>query len=550
MKTSKKLLFAFITITLLQACNRTKIEADLILKNGTIYTVDSCFSKAECLAVKDGKFIAIGDTKEILRKYEAEEIIDASGQYIYPGFMDGHCHFVGYGENLVRWADLRGCTSFEEVIERLQQHQSQNPSEWLLGRGWDQNLWKKTVFPTNDTLATVFPGEKVILTRIDGHALLASDEVLALASLDGKSIIEGGKVMTENGRPTGILLDKAADMIREMIPECNTEEESKAILLAQKNCFAVGLTNVTDAGLKSYIIKMIDSLQQEGALKMNINAMINPDEESLKLFMSHGPIVKEKLTIRSVKLYADGALGSRGAKLLEPYSDAPETSGLMTEENDFYRNICERAKTAGFQVCTHAIGDAAVRNILEIYSKALEGNNDLRWRIEHSQVVNPKDFALYRQYSIIPSIQSTHCTSDMGWAKERLGTERLSTSYAQKTLLKQNGWIVNGTDFPIEDINPLYTFYAAVFRQNLKGEPKEGFQMENALSRADALRSITIWVAKGYFAEKRKGSIEIGKDADFVMLENDIMTCDGKLIPNTKVTETRVEGEKVYSIKD
>ncbi|MBP5240294.1 MAG: amidohydrolase family protein, partial [Bacteroidales bacterium] len=280
--------------------------------------------------------------------------------------------------------------------------------------------------------------------------------------------------------------------------------------------------------------------------KIKINAFLNDDSATLDYFLPKGIIVKERLSVRTVKLYADGALGSRGANLIEPYSDDPANRGLMINTLEYLENVCRRAYDAGYQVGTHAIGDAGVRNVLKVYAKFLKGHNDLRWRIEHSQVVDSNDIALFGEYSVIPSIQSTHATSDMGWAADRLGKDRVRYAYAQQMLLQQNGWLVNGTDFPIESIKPLYTFFAAVARKDLNGNPAEGFQMENALTREQALRSITIWAAKGYFEEKNKGSIEAGKEADFVVLDSDIMTISEMQIPQTAVLQLFVSGERVF----
>ena len=514
------------------SCNH-KTPVDLIVHNAKIYTVDADFSMAEAFAVKDGRFVAVGGEDDIMGRYEAVETIDAEGKYVYPGFMDGHCHFVGYGEQLVRWCDLKGCLSFDEVIERLHQHDSLHPAEWLLGRGWDQNLWTPTEFPDNQRLAEEFPGRKVLLTRVDGHAVLVSKEVLDLAGITKDYRQEGGKVILKDGQCTGVLLDNTADVAKALIPPMTRDERIHALLQAQENCWEVGLRSVTDAGLAIETIELIDSLQEAGLLKIHVNAMINPDDETMDYFMGRGIIDKEKLTVRSVKIYADGALGSRGAKLLEPYSDAPETSGMILESDEFYRHVCQKAYDAGYQVCCHAIGDGGVHHILDIYSEFLKGPNDLRWRIEHSQVVAEEDFQRYHDYNVIPSIQTTHCTSDMDWAGERLGPERIKNAYAYQRLLQQNGWVINGTDFPIEDINPLYTFYAATERKHLNYDSpengiiltpsSEGFQMENALTPEQALRSITIWVAKGCFLEDRKGSIEVGKDADYVILDWDLI---------------------------
>ena len=521
-------------LCLMNSCNH-KTPVDLIVHNAKVYTVDDNFSIAQAFAVKDGKFVAIGDEASLMSHYVAKETIDAEGNAVYPGFMDGHCHFTGYGENLVRWANLKGCRSFDEVIERLKEHDSLYPAEWLLGRGWDQNLWEGAEFPDNTRLAEVFPNRNVLLTRVDGHAVLVSQEVLELAGIDESTKMEGGMALIKNEHCTGVLLDNMADAAKALIPPMTTEQRVQALLKAEENCKAVGLTHVTDAGLDIATIELIDSLQEAGLLRMHVNAMVNPDDETMDHFMKQGIIDKERLTVRSVKIYADGALGSRGAKLLEPYSDDPTHSGLMVESDDFYRHVCQKAYDAGYQVCCHAIGDGGVHHILDIYSEFLKGKNDLRWRIEHSQVVDDADFQRYGEYSIIPSSQTTHCTSDMDWADERLGEERIKNAYAYQRLLQENGWVVNGTDFPIEDISPIYTFYAAVARKHLDGTPAEGFQMENALTREQALRSITIWVAKGCFLENRKGSIEVGKDADFVILDRDIMTVAENEIPETQV---------------
>ena len=520
-------------LSFMTACN-PKTPVDLIVHNANIYTVDDDFSKAQALAVKDGKFVAVGDEESIIRQYAAQETIDAQGDAVYPGFMDGHSHFTGYGENLIRWADLKGCCSYDEVIERLKVHDSLYPAEWLLGRGWDQNLWEVAEFPDNTKLAESFPDKKVLLTRVDGHAVLVSKEVLALANIDANTKMDGGMAIVKEGRCIGVLLDNLADAAKALVPKMETAQSIQALLKAQENCMAAGLTSVTDAGQDIATIELIDSLQQAGQLKMHVNAMVNPDDETMDHFMRQGVIDKERLTVRSVKIYADGALGSRGAELLEPYSDDPTNDGLILESDEFYRHVCQKAYDAGYQVCCHAIGDGGVHHILDIFSEYLKGKNDLRWRIEHSQTVADADFQRFGEFSVIPSIQTTHCTSDMDWADERLG-ERIKNAYAYQQLLQQNGWVINGTDFPIEDISPIYTFYAAVARKHLDGTPAEGFQMENALTREQALRSITIWVAKGCFLEGRKGSIEVGKDADFVILDRDLMTVAENDIPMAKV---------------
>ena len=325
---------AFIALILIfmSSCTR-KTPVDLIVHNANIYTVDNDFSKAQAFAVKDGKFVAVGDEETIMNQYTVKETIDAQGDAVYPGFMDGHCHFTGYGENLIRWADLKGCQSFDEVIERLKVHDSLYPSEWLLGRGWDQNLWEVAEFPDNEKLAEAFPEKKVLLTRVDGHAVLVSKEVMELAGINESTKMDGGMALIKDGHCTGILLDNLADAAKALVPKMENDLRVQALLKAQENCMGVGLTSVTDAGLDIATIELIDSLQQAGQLKMHVNAMVNPDDETMDHFMRQGVIDKERLTVSSVKIYADGALGSRGAKLLEPYSDDSTNDGLILESD-------------------------------------------------------------------------------------------------------------------------------------------------------------------------------------------------------------------------
>jgi predicted amidohydrolase YtcJ len=527
-----------------------KQTVDMIVYNARVYTVNSKFEIAEAFAINDGRFLIVGTNKEILRRFESAKTLDAKGKPVYPGFNDGHCHFYGFGENMIRYADLAGTKSFSEVIDRLKLHYEKYPSDWILGRGWDQNNWESKQFPDNNELEKIFPEKKIYLIRIDGHAALVSKQALKSAGIDAKTKIIGGEIeKNKQGQLSGILIDNAMDEVRNTIPGLSSQQKETALLEAQKKCFAVGLTSVTDAGLPFQIIDLIAAMQLQNRLKMKMNIMIDPDSATLARFLSNGPTVKDRLSVRSIKLYADGALGSRGAKLLKPYSDAPDKTGMILFDRQYYEDICAQALAAGFQVNVHAIGDSANRMVLGIFGKYLKEENDLRWRIEHAQVIDPSDFELFGKYSIIPSVQSTHCTSDMHWADERLGSERIKSAYAQKQLMNQNGWLVNGTDFPIESINPINTFYAAVARKDSEGKPNGGFQSENALSREDALRSITFWPAKGAFEEIVKGSIELNKYADFVILDRDIMTANESEILRTNVIKTISSGEIVFEIE-
>lgn len=538
------LIFVLLTISMmvLSACS-SKEKVDLIVYHATIYTVDKAFDKATALAVKDGKIVAVGNDKEILKKYTAPQSVDMKGRAIYPGFNDGHSHFLGYGVWVTRYANLVGTQSYHEILEILKNFAQDTTKQWILGRGWDQNDWQKQVYPTNQALNALFPNRPVVLTRIDGHAVLANEKALEIAGITAKTKMDGGEVVLKKGQPTGVLIDNAADLMKEKIPPLTTAQKIDALQQAQKDCFAVGLTTVTDAGLDNADILLIDSLQKAGILTMRIYAMMNPTKENFDFFFPQGPWHKKRLTVSAIKLYADGALGSRGALLLKPYSDMPGHYGLQLHPKSYYDSICTLAYKYGFQVNTHAIGDSGNRLILQTYARHLRGKNNLRWRVEHAQVIAPSDFHYFADYSIIPSIQSTHCTSDMYWAEKRLGKERIKGAYAYKKLLDENGWEINGTDFPIEDISPLKTFYAAVSRKDLNGWPPGGFQPENAISRQEALRSITLWPAKGSFDEKQKGSLEVGKVADFVVLNRNIMTCPEQDIPKVKVLATYVNGK-------
>lgn len=530
------------------ACGQ-KTEADLLLCNGKIYTVDSNFSITEAMAVKDGKVLATGSNNEIKKSFTSENIIDLQGGIVYPGFIDAHCHFYGLAL-MLQQADLKGATSFKMVVERLKAHQTKLHPHWLLGRGWDQNLWEDKNFPDNTLLDENFPDIPVVLTRVDGHAVIANSKALELAGINTKTQIDGGKILKKNGKLTGVLIDKAADLMKEFVPKPKGDELAALLQEAQKKCLATGLTTVADAGLSKETVLFLEQMQSDGLLKIYIYAMLDPSKENIDYFVKKGIYKKGRLHVCSIKLYADGALGSRGACLLQPYSDDAANFGLMLETFDSLRYYCNIAYENNYQVNTHAIGDSAVRQVLKIYAEMLKEKNDRCWRIEHSQVVDPKDIRKFGDFCIIPSVQPTHATSDMYWAEARLGKERVKNAYAYNALLSQNGWIPFGTDFPIEEIDPLLTFYAAVFRKDIKGFPENGFQTENAVTRADALRGITLWAAKACFEENEKGSLEAGKYADFVILDKDILTIPEKEVLSTKILKTFIRGENVYSAND
>ncbi len=541
----KKLLPAL--LLLLAACKQN-YNADLLVKNAVVYTVDSNFNIATAFVVKGGKILAVGATADLEKQYHARQVIDAGNQPVYPGFIDAHTHFYNYGLTLQE-VNLVGTKSWGEAVDSVLSFSKLNADGWLIGRGWDQNKWVVKQFPTKGKLDSLFPARPVVLTRIDGHAAIANQAALNIAAIKAGQKIDGGEIETINGKLTGILVDNAVRLVTHHIPAPTDEQSQAALLGAQANCFAVGLTTIDDCGLDYNVISPIRQMQNKGDLKMRIYLMLSDKPENYAYLFKRGIIKTPRLNVRAFKVYADGALGSRGACLLQDYSDQKNWKGFLLSSQQHFADVAQKIYDHGFQMCTHAIGDSANRVMLHIYAKMLKGKNDKRWRIEHSQILAPGDIALFGENSIIPSVQPTHATSDMNWAIKRLGEKRLKTAYAYQQLLQQNGWIPLGTDFPVENINPMYTFYAAVERKDLQGLPAGGFQMENALSRKQALMGITVWAAKANFEEKEKGSIEPGKYADFVILDKDIMKINGSDLPKVKVMKTYINGEKVYEQK-
>lgn len=536
---NKKLLL-FLLI-LLSSCSE---KVDLIVHNANIYNLNSSLDKTSSFAVKDGKFIYVGND-EILSKYSSTNIINAQGLPIYPGFIDSHAHFfdLGYYLNQV---DLKNTNSLKEVIERVMSFDSENKSEFLIGRGWDQNDWINKEFPDNLLLNKEFPDKAVVLRRIDGHAYLVNDFALELAGIDNLTDVEGGEFIKKNGKLTGVLIDNAMRLIDEIIPEPTEEQSVEALLSAQDLAFENGLTTISDAGLTKSQIDLIDELQNDGILKIRIYAMIENEPKTLKYYLDSGPYKTDRLNVRSVKVYADGALGSRGALMINDYSDRKGFKGIIRTPIDSIQNLAFKLAGTGFQMNTHAIGDDANRIVIKAYRDALFDYRDPRWRIEHAQVVSEDDFEFFNS-KIIPSVQPTHATSDMYWLNDRIGPKRAKNAYAYKKLLEKSGVIAFGTDFPVEDISPIMTFYSAVARKDLSGYPEGGFQIENALGRIDAILAMTISGAYANFEEEEKGSIEIGKFADFIILDNDLIESDENRIPYTNIVATFLNGELVFN---
>ena len=538
-------LLAVAAILLFSSCINQRV--DLIVHHAHIYTVNNDFATAEAMAVQDGKIVAIGTNDEILKEYKSDSLVDAKGAAVYPGFIDAHAHFLGYGQTLYA-VDLMFVPTWEEAIARVKDFAAKHPGKgWIKGRGWDQNRFPGKQFPTNAELNVLFPDRPVLLERVDGHASIANDFALQLAGVQPGQTIEGGQFMMQDGKLTGLLVDNAVGVVESHVPAATRNDYKDWLTAAQKNCFATGLTTVTDCGLSPEDIDNVDALQKSNDLKMRLYVMLSDKPASYaSKYFTGGGYVTERLMVKGVKVYGDGALGSRGACLLQPYADKAGWSGFLLSSPAHFDSIAAKLINTDFQMCTHAIGDSANRTILNVYAKYLKGKNDKRWRIEHAQIVNPADFHLFGDNSIVPSVQPTHGTSDMYWAGDRLGAERLKGGYAYKQLLEQNNWLPLGTDFPVEEINPFKTFLASVARQDSKGFPAGGFQMENALTREQTIRGMTIWAAKANRMEKQVGSLEVGKKADFIILDKDLMKVPTDSILLVKVLKTYLNGERVH----
>ncbi len=534
-------------LLVLHACAFNK-QADSLIVNARIYTVDSLFSVAEAMAIRDGKILETGTRALLEGKYAADTVLDMNGRTIVPGLNDAHAHFVQYALGL-REANLVGATSWTETIERVKTFFTNRPDGWVIGRGWDQNDWPVKEFPDNLDLNTLYPDRPAVLIRIDGHAALANETALRLAGIQPGNTLVGGEFVTRAGALTGLLIDNAVDRVTGLIPTPTEEEYTQSLMQAQSNCFAVGLTSITDCGLHHTQVEKLKKLQAEDKLWMRLNVMLSDDPSNYRFAEKNGKIKTDRLTVHSIKVYGDGALGSRGACLLHSYQDKPGHYGFLLSHPAHFDSIAHWSLQHQWQLCTHAIGDSGNRVILNTYAKYLPKRNDLRWRIEHAQVVNPYDLVLFRQLRVIPSVQPTHATSDMYWAERRLGSDRIKNAYAYQPLLEQNGWMPLGTDFPVEDISPIKTFYSAVVRKDAAGWPSDGFLPEYALTREQTLRGMTSWAAKGSFEETTKGSLEKGKWADFIVLDQDLMQVESEKILQTKVLATFMNGQAVYQKK-
>jgi len=538
-------------------------SADLVLTNGRIYTVDNARPVASAMAVRGNRILFVGsDAEARALARSSATMIDLHGATVLPGFTDAHAHLLGLGTTLQR-VNLAGSTSYEDVVARVREWAKNVPSgQWILGRGWDQNRWPRKEFPTHDALTRAFPNNPVVLTRIDGHALLANARAMQLAGVtEATPDPSGGRIIrTATRAPAGVFVDNAESLITRAIPAATRADKRKAILGAIAEANRWGLTGVHDAGEDAETVSVFEELARAGNYNLRNYVMLSDPGEPGSAGAQRNPYIQRgpqsalydgHLWIRAIKLYADGALGSRGAALLAPYSDEPSNSGLLVSRPEHIRAWADLALPRGWQVNVHAIGDRGNRIVLDAFDSALRKfpKADHRFRIEHAQVLSPTDIPRFARLGVIPSMQATHQTSDMRWAQDRVGPERIRGAYAWRSLLNTGVIVPNGTDFPVEEVNPLLTFHAAVTRQDPTNWPAAGWFPEQKMTREEALQSMTIWPAYAGFQESMLGSLTPGKYADFVVLDRDIMKVPDTQILGARVTSTWIGGKRVYEAK-
>lgn len=532
---------------------------DWILVNGNIYTVNPKQPKAEALAVRGDRIVAVGSNEEVRRlAAPSTKVVDAGRLTVVPGLIDAHGHMASLGQSLQR-LDLRATTSPAEVAEMVKREAARRkPGEWIQGRSWDQNKYPGKIWPTHEVLTAAAPNNPVYLTRVDGHAAWVNAKAMEGAGLTAATKDpDGGRLIRDaKGQPTGILVDHAQGLVSSRIPPSSPEQVREALALAARECARLGLTGAGDAGVGTGAINAYKELIAKNQLPVRVYAMISVGSSGLEAYLKRGPEIgfgNNHLTVRSIKVLADGALGSRGAALLEDYSDEAGNRGLLTVSMDELLRVSEQALERGFQVNTHAIGDRANRLVLDVYDTALLSRKqfprDHRFRIEHAQILAPEDFPRLARLGVIASMQATHATSDMPWAEQRIGHERARGAYAWRTMINSGARFANGSDFPVEEPNPMFGIYASITRQDRAGLPAGGWFPDQKLTRQEALESFTLGAAYAQFEEKEKGSLEVGKLADFVLLSRDIMTVAPAEILKTEVLKTVLGGQTVYEKK-
>ena len=542
----------------------------MLISGGTIITNDDAMPRAEAVLVLRGRIAAVGTLEQVRAQLPAQRVdhVDLKGAYLYPGFADGHAHLVGIGSAMNR-VDLMGTTSYRDVLDRVREFAAKRgelaPGTWLRGRGWDQNDWKVKEFPTHERLSKAFPNTPVLLSRVDGHAALANQAAMKVAGLTAASVDPpGGKIIRDDdGNPTGVFIDAAIDLVSAHAPAMSSEELEHSLRLAIGALHKQGITSIHDAGASRRQIAMFQKLSAAGELGLRVHVMVSASlSKELDYWLERGPVMdpRGQVQVRAMKVYADGALGSRGAAMLEEYSDEPGNFGLMLTEYDELLDLSMRGLEAGFQVCTHGIGDRGNRAILDAYQHAFEAAAGMggasksasavgkasRFRIEHAQIVAREDIPRFAAYGVLPAMQTQHQVSDMPWAEDRVGPERIKGAYAWQSMINSGSIVVNGSDAPVEMLDSVGCFVAAVSRTDANGKPKGGWYPKEAMSRADALRSITSWSAYGAFWEDELGSVSVGKRADFTVLSADLLKAPLEEVRKAKVMATVFDGRLVY----
>lgn len=555
-------LLALLGLALMVGCTSSPEPADLVLRNGTIYTLDPAQPQAEAVAVRDGKIIFVGGT-EAATAYvsSATEVIDLEGRTMTPGLIEGHAHFMGLGQ-FKRNLDLTQVKSYAEMVEKVAAAARQTPpGQWILGRGWHQSKWETQPEPmvlgyqTHQALSAVSPDNPVFLKHASGHAAFVNAKAMEMAGIgpgaewDGD---EGEIIVDAQGNPTGVLTERAESLVTRLIPEDDPDELYLDFRTAMETCLENGITGFHDAGIGQQTIDLYQKAVKDGEMHLRMYAMLSGRDTALLAdWYPRGPLIGDWLTIRSIKLYGDGALGSRGAWLLEPYSDRPGHVGNPITPTEVVQAVGERGLQTGFQVCTHAIGDRSNREVLDAYEAAFEAYpeqaKNARFRVEHAQHLDPEDIPRFAKLGVIPAMQAIHMSSDRPWAIDRLGKKRIvDGAYVWHTLIESGAHIVNGTDAPVEPVDPIACFFASVTRQTLSGEPPQGYEPQQKMTRKQALKSYTLWAAEGAFQEEYKGSIQVGKWADFTVFSQDLMQVPEEDILATRVTMTIVGGEVKY----
>ena len=539
----KKISYILVIMLLMTSCFKGK-NADLVVFNAKIHSMDDGDHVSQAMAIKDGKILEVGPDRQIMNKYAASETVDAEGKDIYPGFTDAHGHILSLVKQRLN-CNLVGSASFNEVLVRLEKYASKSKREFVVGNGWDQSLWGEKELPTNDKLNELFPNRAVAIFRVDGHAVLVNDYFLKKAGIIAATKIPGGMIVLQDGKCTGLLVDNAMDKIVKMIPDFTEKQKIEAILEIQEELFQYGITAVHEAGIDIKDIALFKKMIDNKSLYLEVYAMLLPTDENFKFVEKNGIYKYKNLSIRSFKVFADGALGSRGACLKHAYSDMPNHFGMLTTTIAEINRISDFCQKHGYQMNTHAIGDSTNKVIIDVIQKESELNPGHRWRIEHAQVLDLKDIARLKESGAIPSVQPTHAVSDMRWAEDRLGKDRMKGAYAYQSLIDQCGMIAIGTDFPIEHFNPFLTIHAAVQRKNSDDIPGGGFEILEAISFSDCIKGMTIWAATASFEEGRLGSLEKGKDATFVIFESPVRST--AIFQENFAKMTFIKGKKVYS---